>query len=333
MSAAHPAASHAPPVKGRQALLRLVEYALLAPSAYNTQPWAFAVGDHEIRVYVDRDRWLRVADPDERDLYVSVGCALENLLIAAARFGHAARVWYEDEERADGLAAVIRLRGGTMPSRQVRALFDAIPLRQTNRRRYDGRPLAHDVLDALQAAVAQDGIQLRLILEPDPSRRLQELLALAECRQMSDPLYRRELAEWVGQGAWADGWLRSRAGRVALRHLDLGRSRARRDTARVRSAPAVGVLTSLADDRASQMRAGRAFERLALTATARGVAVQPLSALLALPLTRAGVAQLVPDVTFPQHVFRLGYAQRERRHSPRRRLADVLRPENASTAT
>jgi nitroreductase len=88
----------------------------------------------------------------------------------------------------------------------------------------------------------------------------------------------------------------------------------------------MGLLTSLANDRGSQVRAGQAFERLALTATSMGVALQPMSAVLELPLTRAAVAELLPEEVFPQHVFRLGYAQRERRRSRRRPLADVLRP-------
>src|SRR5205814_513307 len=136
--------------------------------------------------------------------------------------------------------------------------------------------------------------------------------------------YRRELAESIGQGSLGDTWLKSKLGRFVVTHVDLGRSTARKDAALMRSAPAVGLLTSLTNDRAAQMRVGQAFERLALTATTFGVSVQPLSATLELPLTRAAVAQLVPETVFPQHVFRLGYADRERRRSPRRLLAEVL---------
>jgi len=66
--------------------------------------------------------------------------------------------------------------------------------------------------------------------------------------------------------------------------------------------------------------------RADLTATRMGVAVQPMSALMQSPITRAAVAELLPLEVYPQHAFRLGYAPPERRRSPRRPAAGFLRP-------
>jgi len=136
------------------------------------------------------------------------------------------------------------------------------------------------------------------------------------------------LGDSIGSGAFGDGWLKATAGRLVVHHVDLGRSMARKNVARLQSAPALGVLTSLGNDRGAQVRVGQAFERLALTATRMGVAVQPMSAVLEMPLTRAALANLLPEEVFPQHTFRLGYAPPERRRSPRRPVAEVLRSEN-----
>ena len=65
----------------------LVRYAILAPSSHNTEPWLFRVPDDRIDVRLDFSRWLKVADDDQRELHISVGCALENLLVAAEHFG------------------------------------------------------------------------------------------------------------------------------------------------------------------------------------------------------------------------------------------------------
>src|SRR6186997_358825 len=126
----------------------LVEYARLAPSTRNTQPWSFAVRGNEIRVFVDRARWLRVADPDQRELYLSAGCALENLLVAGAHHGYKASVSYVEEERADGLAAIARFAPGGRAEDRRAPLFGAIGKRQTNRRPYHRRPLAREVVVA-----------------------------------------------------------------------------------------------------------------------------------------------------------------------------------------
>jgi nitroreductase len=302
-----------------------VDYARLAPSSRNTQPWSFAVRGHEIRVFVDRDRWLRVADPDQRELYLSAGCALENLLVAGAHHGYQTRVSYVEKERADGLAAVARFEpGGRDEDRRV-PLFGAIGKRQTNRRPYRARPLARDVMAGLYAAVHDEDVQLWLFTDAETSGRVEQLLGLAERAQYSDPAYRRELAESIMSGVFGHGWFEAAAGGLVVKHVDVGARAARKDVARLHSAPALGVLTSRADNRAVQVRAGQAFERLALTATRMGVALQPLSALMQSPMTRAAVAELLPEEVYPQHVFRLGYAPPERRRSTRRPTAGFLR--------
>lgn len=306
----------------------LVDYALLAPSSHNTQPWSFAVCGNEIRVFVDRERWLRVADPDQRELYLSAGCALENLLVAAAHHRYKATVSYVREDRVDGLAAVACFEPGGSDEDRRAALFDALRKRQTNRRPYHRRPLAREVVTRLYAAVHDEGVQLWLFTDAETSGRVEQLLAHAERAQFADPAYRHELGAAIGRGAFGHGWMKSAAGRLVVQNVDVGGAAARKDVARLRSAPALGVLTSLANDRAAQVRAGQAFERLALTATRMGVSLQPMSALMELPITRAAMANLLPDEVYPQHAFRLGYAPPERRRTTRRPVAGFLRSPN-----
>jgi hypothetical protein len=64
-------------------LVEIVRYAMLVPSGHNTQPWKFALKDNTVRMLPDLMRRLAIVDPDDRELYISLGCALENLVIAA----------------------------------------------------------------------------------------------------------------------------------------------------------------------------------------------------------------------------------------------------------
>src|SRR5574341_2278826 len=74
----------------------LVRYATLAASGHNTQPWKFAVKANVIEIHPDYARRLPVVDPNDRELWISLGCALENLLIAARAAGYAPEVIYPD---------------------------------------------------------------------------------------------------------------------------------------------------------------------------------------------------------------------------------------------
>ena len=66
----------------------LLNYAILAPSSHNTQPWLFKiVGDKIVELYADRTRALALVDPVDRALTISCGAALSHLLIAIRHFG------------------------------------------------------------------------------------------------------------------------------------------------------------------------------------------------------------------------------------------------------
>ena len=65
----------------------LLRYAILAPSTRNTQPWRFGVDGNQVAVRADLARAQPIADDDLRELYLSLGCAIENLLVAAEQFG------------------------------------------------------------------------------------------------------------------------------------------------------------------------------------------------------------------------------------------------------
>ena len=56
----------------------LIRYAILAPSSHNTQPWLFRIREENtIEIYADPARQLKVADRDEREMHISIGCAAE----------------------------------------------------------------------------------------------------------------------------------------------------------------------------------------------------------------------------------------------------------------
>src|SRR3712207_9303545 len=70
----------------------LLNYAVLAPSGHNTQPWLFRVRANEVELYADRTRGLPVVDPEDRALIISCGAALFYLRVAIRHFGHADEV-------------------------------------------------------------------------------------------------------------------------------------------------------------------------------------------------------------------------------------------------
>jgi nitroreductase len=304
----------------------LLRWAVLAPSSHNSQPWLFHVREDTIRVYADEHRWLRVCDPDRRELHLSLGCALENLLVASEYFGFGHEVRYPATDVADGAAAVVTLHPGGRASRlRGLELFDAIRLRRTNHRPYDATPVPEQTLERLRRACEHPDVGLLLSTSPDVRLAAQELLARAEAEQFADRAFREELGYWIGQGVFGTPWLLAKLEQMAITYLDLGRATARRDARILASSPVFGILWARRHDRATWVKAGQLFERLYLVATMHGLSLQPVSPIVQVPGTRDALASLLGEPgAVPLQPFRLGFAESERSPTPRRPLEEVL---------
>jgi hypothetical protein len=280
-------------------LLDLVRYATLAPSSHNTQCWRFRLAADSVAILPDLDRRCPVVDPDDHHLFVSLGCAAENLVQAAAAAG------------LDGQARFNATSDGSVdialePARAVRsALFEAIPRRQSTRGEYDGRPLANEELRLLEAAGTGEGVRVLLLTERSRMETLLELVIQGNTAQMRDPAFVAELKQWI-RFSYAqavrhrDGLASAASGNPSLppwlgrRVFDLVFTEAAENDKYARhlhSSAGVAVFVSEADDQAHWVEAGRAFQRFALQATALGIRTAHLNQPVEVPALRAELAR------------------------------------------
>ena len=303
----------------------LLHYASLAPSSHNTQPWRFQVTDRSVRFFMDRERWLRCADPDQRELHLSVGCAVQAFVRVLPHFGLLGAVTYKpDDRQPDCLVDVLVRHAEGGPERpSVLHLFSE---RHTSHGDFVDREPTPSLLAELQAAAEHHGVDLSLIREPSQRAEAAYWLAQAEARQYADPAWREELAHWIRQGVFGTNWLISRLGSMAVRYLDMGSSTVRKDEAHLQQAPVLAVLTCRRDEPVSWLCAGQAFMDICLLLAREQAAVQPMSALVEDREARARLAGLcVPADRHPVHPFRVGYeVGGEQRQSPRRPLDEML---------
>jgi hypothetical protein len=306
----------------------LLRYAILAPSTKNTQPWKFVIAGDRIAILPDFTRWLRVSDPDQRELHISLGCALENLIVAADHFGYACEVTYGATGDGPREAVVdVRIQPATAgaPRQRPAGLFEGLTSRQTIHDAFTSRRVAPAVCRALSYLATDTDVQLLLKHDRGTTCALAALNADADVAEFSDVAYRRELARLVGEGVFGNSWTISKVGQVVLPHLDNGGSLARHDTALMKHT-ALGLISTVTDDRASQIKAGQLFERLCLMAAILGVSVHPMSQALQIPTLRRQVARVGGTAPLhPQQLFRFGYASPRRRpHTPRRSVDQVI---------
>jgi nitroreductase len=312
----------------------LLRYAILAPSGHNTQPWLFRIRGETVELYADRARALAVVDPDDRELVISCGAALETLHIALRHFGYRGAVQLEPDSGDGDLLARVSLEDGDGLGHDDEDLFAAIPKRHSNRQAFEDRDIPDALADRLVTDAESHGVWLRLIGGEDRAA-VADLVAEGDRTQMADKRFRRELAAWVhanrsrsrdGMRGYGFGFgeLMSFAGPLAIRSFDLGKGQAAKDRELAQGSPLLAVFGTATDDLDSWLRSGRALQRVLLRARANDVWSSYLNQPIEVGELRPKLAETIGRPgQFPQLLVRFGFGS-EVRPQPRRPLDEVL---------
>jgi len=304
----------------------LIGAAVLAPSEWNSQPWRFEVDGSTIRLRVDPQRSLPVTDPDQRNMLISVGAALENLLVAARAYGLRPTVIYHPEAAPRGAIAEVTWSGGDV--RRDRTLFAAITERRTNRREYDGRGIYAQNRAQLGAQVPE-GFRLRWIDDRDVIRSLADVAAEAVRSRVRDSRAQAERFSWMrfgdddarrrGDGVTVEALQVGGPARWLARHyfdphswfLRFGAQNAAKQTREaMRSSGALALLSVTEGGSQQWLVGGQTYERFALKATQLGIAHQPIHPPLQIPRYRAEVLRRFGATgEEPLMLVRLGHAK------------------------
>lgn len=317
-------------------LRELVRYATLAPNAHNTQPWQFALSPGTIRIFADYTRSMPWGDPGDRELWISIGCALESMLLAARRVGYVPTVDYFPEDEPEECLRVRFERGDPDTGDP---LFAAIPNRQSNRNAYDGRPIPAADIKAIEQAGVRPGVRVQMLTEQGEFEPVIEVIRGGFAWQRSSKEFQKELGSWIRFNAKStttkrDG-LATRAmarptlpdpiGRFIVRMLTLSGAEEKEIVGKVRGSSALLVLITDENDRTSWVQAGQSLVRMKLQLTDRGIRCAHLNNNWQWEATKATAQRALGlGTAHPQVTIRLGYSS-PLPHAPRRTVEDVLR--------
>ncbi len=318
------------PLPAHPAVEDLVRYATLAANSHNTQPWRFRIAKASIDILPDLSRATPAVDPDDHHLFVSLGCAAENLAIAGTSSGRIGTlVSLED--------GGVRYAFSESTPRPV-PLLAAIPRRQATRTVYDGRSVPSDHLRVLQRAADMPGVSTALLTDRMQIDRMRDLVVAGNDAQMADPAFIAELKDWVrfnprSAMARGDGLFSGSTGNPSLPDA-LGRrafdafvnaaSENDRYARQIDSSSGIAVFLAEREDKAHWLAVGRACQRFTLIATMLGLKHAYINQPVEVARLRPEVATLVGNPgRRPDLVLRFGYGP-TLPYSPRRSPASVL---------
>lgn len=277
----------APDASTAAAVRWAVGHAVLAPSELNTQPWAFrAYVDHAraaARIELGLDRERLLPHLDPQAREAVLACGAALLNLRLAL-------------RGAELGSAVQLS----PDPALHDLLAVVTVRGRARERAEDRPLREAIAlrgtrrtpfdcedvptTVLDHVVAQGGYEGALVSVPTPDE--------------ADALHALDV-EACGREDVRTAWAHASG-------VD----------------PCVVVVGSVADDRASLMRAGAGLQRILLATTAVGITCRFVNESLRQPDLRADVGRLV-GLDHPQVVLQLGYGAPDS-VTPRRDVDEVL---------
>ena len=339
--------------------LPLVRAAILAASPHNTQPWIFKVSETRIELYADTTRNLGAFDPYLREMYIGLGCALENMALAAVANGYKANIALSDGKLGpiqDNLEPLLVAKIDlSSREKKTSSLYDAIPLRHTNRGAYDKtRPLPSDIFVDIER-MSEDEDKIKVLLYTSAVDKEKYINAMIKSTEdiIADATMVHDSQKWF-RLSWADvqkyrdgptvdafgvSPLLSAAIKMLpppsaetnhQQWLDVTRN------VHLEKSQVFGlIMVRDLHDQVQNLRAGRLWQRLHLWATTKDVAMHPINQSIEMvdremsltkpPQTAQVLADLTGDPAWkPTFSFRVGYPIRKALESPRRAVEDVV---------
>jgi nitroreductase len=321
----------------REALRDAVARSLRAPSEHNAQPWRWVLGADRLDLDVERGRRLRFTDEGGHGVLLGCGCALHHLRVALVERGWHPDIDHQPEDLPGRQLARVRIRPADIEAdARTRRHAAAIDQRHTDRRRFSGRSVPTEVLQALDAAARPFGGVMHLALDAHRALVAEAMREAAE-RQRDYEGYAAELEQWTHRYAGGHDGIPASARLegpppsyrdLVLRWFPSGTLRQPHGGTDLHDASVLALLTADDDDPVAVLRAGEALSAVLLEATAQGLGATPIIQVLEVLQTRERLRHLVVGAHRPPvMVLRLGWPEplgQPLVPTPRRPLEQVL---------
>lgn len=315
----------------------LLNYAILAPSAHNIQPWQCKIIENGVEVYRHPFRFLNASDPTRRQVTISLGAFVCNLVTAANAYGIKSKINFLDSGGKGQAVAIVTLSGlesARFEPKKNRNLENIVH-RRVNRGEYNAKKIDQSLLDKVLELNADPDLRIGLEADIDSIKKLAQVVEVGTRFAFSNPAFRRELSEYVtpNNSSRKDGipgytanlnlisshflpWL--------MKRIDIGSPQADKEGRMIRNCSHVLTISSSTDNQTAWLRSGFLFETVALFLTENGISMSLSGAAIEPPLAPNIVQKIIKTDFRPQVLCRLGYSDKLPRHSPRYPVTDIL---------
>ena len=287
----------------------LLNYATLAPSIYNTQPWTFRLANEAVELLVDPNKTLLSVDPVQRQSILSCGAALQHFQLALRHYGYDGACKIFPDPSHPHLLAQVTLGQCTLPrNTHVDKLFMAIKKRRT----YRGPFLSNlpQIGDNIIDAAEKEGAKLLIFKHPDDKEKLADLTIAGESMLSTDSWVRTQREQWTNAKTNEGIPSFAMAPQSPSSAIGDGKLTLDEQRQRLRQSPALLVLFTRRDSPIEWIKSGKALSRVLLELCCSGMAAAFSNQAIEIEGLRKQLARMcgIPN-GFPQLLLSVGYPQ------------------------
>ncbi len=299
-------------------LKKIIAHGVQAPSGHNTQPWKFKLNESSIEIYPNFSKELPVVDKNHRELFISLGCAAENICIAASASGYNAgmKILKQDE-------LYIRIEFSKAEISQDQ-LFSQIYKRQTNRSVYKNKEIPKDEIEKLEMVDVKKPVTIYIYRNGEHSfDKLSEFIYEGNDILFSCKAFKDELLHWMrfnlkdlqkhrdglAYNVFGIPSLPEFLGKPIVKSFLKPKSQNKSEKEKIGSSSHLVLITIEKNNPEQWIMAGRALERFWLKCTELGISLafsnQPCEV-----QSLAGKIKTDMDIcnSYPMLLMRIGYA-------------------------
>lgn len=327
----------------RDLLRNIVGWAILAPSSHNIQCWKFKIDEanKSINIALPKEGVLAASDVLGREAYISLGCALQHILIAAEYYGLKVTVQILEQNFYPENAVTLRFEGAPKINIEKESWLKAIKNRRVNRGKFNPLlPIPEKVTSEMQKLASSLGLKLHLIKDVPTRFAIAEIQYLADKFVIAKNNFRLELSDFflennteksVGMPGNTFGLsdemtrkIKDALGSGGAFDPDLAAGFGMSGRDGIKSSPLISVISAPKDNYAYWIKTGQALAGSLLIAEINGLSSAMHAAIVEVEFFNKMLQLRLIDTYRPTAIFRLGYKTEERPHSPRKPVAEVI---------
>ncbi len=319
----------------------LLNYAVLAPSTHNSQPWLFKITDNSCKIYYDPSKALEYADPIKRDLFISIGCCVENFLISAKYFKMFDGLNY-DFQNDDNLVVEIFLKENNqnLVDDNYLELLEAIQNRYNARGFFDKSSLGLEEIESLTDKASSQvdlpkQIEITCLSEQGKIADIADLTAEGIKIANNNINFRKEFNNWFHSSYTKKkygipGFAVNMPGVLSLfiptlaKFFNLGKILAKLNSKSIESSQYIFVFSSKQSGKSDWLSVGMVCQRLMLELVSKGLQNSIFAASIEMGNLNKKLKEIISLNTEPHFLFVSGLIKNAKRFTPRYQVENKI---------